>query len=193
MSNLFDSLTRLVGSDLPRRRMIKLTLGSLAAAALGRTAFATPTCPKGKVPDKAGNCCHAAEIDKAGFCCNASDGRHLDPNGNCCAIIDQYGYCKDEFPGCVAATCETFIPCSSSDSDCVCGSVAQGGGFCVPGSTPCAGLPTCSNSTDCASCSICLVDTCCGAGVCVPTDLECAATSVKPIKTKTSGPTIAHR
>ncbi len=199
--NLFDSLTRLAGSGMPRRRMLKLAMGSMAAATFGRSAFATCNggttstghcCPSPKVLDPAKNCCSSSEIDAAGYCCNPSDGRHLDPNGNCCAQFDQYGYCVDKFPGCTAATCGNFVPCSASNSDCVCGSVANGGGFCVPGSTPCAGLPTCTTNNDCASGSICLVNTCCGAGVCVSTALECAATSAAP-KSKTSGPTIAHR
>ncbi len=218
--NLFDDIARLVGSGIPRRRMLRLTMSSLAAAALGRfsveKAWAWPCAPP-NVRCSDGTCCTAGSCDTHGFCCDApgkevcpggaccnsgqcaGDGKccHTEvcgPNNKCCPLgttCNSEGHCVNPFPGCTAATCSTFIPCSSSDSDCVCGSIAEGGGFCVPGSTPCAGLPVCTTSADCAAGSICLVDTCCGAGVCIPAALECSATSDAP-KAKTSGPTIGH-
>jgi hypothetical protein len=74
-----------------------------------------------------------------------------------------------EHPECVRATCQTFVPCSSSNTDCVCVSTDQGG-FCFPGSTLCSDLQTCpGGSTDeCAAGTVCAVDTCCQVGVCVP-------------------------
>jgi hypothetical protein len=222
--NLFDEIARLVGSGIPRRRMLRLSLSSLAAAALGHfsaeKAWAWP-CPAPNVrctPN--GICCTPGSCDKDGFCCDAP-GKEVCSGGDCCdsgkcagdgkccdsadrelcgsdnrccplGMCNEQGECKSPFPGCTAATCETFIPCSTANSDCVCGSIAEGGGFCVPGSTPCAGLPACTTSADCSPGSICLVDTCCGAGVCISAALECAATSSAPA-TKASGPTIGHR
>ena len=117
-------------------------------------------------------------------------------NNMCCPIGQTCvnGVCTSPNPGCVAATCETFVPCST-ETDCVCTSVAEGGGLCVPGSTACAGLTTCSTSADCSSGSLCAIDTCCGVGVCIPTSLTCpseASDAVRRMAT-TSGPTIGHR
>jgi len=72
-------------------------------------------------------------------------------------------------PECEGASCENFIPCSSQNPDCVCVSTDQGG-FCVPGSTPCAGLPLCpgGSSDECPPDNVCASDTCCGQPVCIP-------------------------
>lgn len=82
----------------------------------------------------------------------------------------------EEHPECVEASCGNFIPCASSNPDCVCVSTDQGG-FCIPGSTACTSLQTCpgGQSSECPPGSVCAVDTCCGVGVCVPVALtaEC--------------------
>ena len=70
-------------------------------------------------------------------------------------------------PECAGATCGTFTSCSTN-IDCVCGSVAGGGGICVPGSTSCGSLQPCDNNLGCPPGSVCSVDSCCGEPVCVP-------------------------
>ncbi|KAI7352497.1 hypothetical protein D0862_07397 [Hortaea werneckii] len=74
-------------------------------------------------------------------------------------------------PGCKGATCRTFKQCSS-DTDCVCVTSAEGPGYCVPGSTPCAN-PSCETSADCGTGMVCAVDTCCGRPVCAPVANVC--------------------
>jgi hypothetical protein len=74
-------------------------------------------------------------------------------------------------PECRGANCATFIPCSSENGDCVCTTTSTGGGFCVPGSTPCAGLTPCDNG-NCPAGSVCVVDTCCGTPLCAPIELN---------------------
>lgn len=120
-------------------------------------------------------------------------------NNICCAEGQTCvnGVCTSPNPGCTGATCETFVPCSTNP-DCVCGSVEEGGGLCVPGSTQCATLTTCVNTGDCAAGSLCLIQTCCGVGVCVPTSLTCppqATTNARSnaAQKAATGPTIGHR
>ena len=75
-------------------------------------------------------------------------------------------------PECAGATCASFTPCSTN-VDCVCGSVAGGGGICVPGSTACESLQPCDNLV-CPPGSVCSVDSCCGDPVCVPLSVTSA-------------------
>lgn len=79
---------------------------------------------------------------------------------------------REEHPECVRATCSNFVPCSSSNTDCVCVSTDQGG-FCVPGSTTCASLQPCPSglSSECSGGAVCASGTCCGEPVCVPVSL----------------------
>lgn len=131
-----------------------------------------------------------------GQCCN---NICCDPGFTCDPTTNQ---CTSPNSGCVGATCSTFVPCSSSNPDCVCGSIVEGGGLCVPGSTPCAGLAPCTNSGDCGPDALCLFGSCCGEPVCVPISLsaQCPSgtasrSSVKllPKVPAGSGPTIGHR
>ena len=71
-------------------------------------------------------------------------------------------------PECIGATCATFVACAAN-ALCVCVRSAQGGGFCVDGSTSCAGIGNCGPSPTftCPAGSFCAVDTCCGVPVCV--------------------------
>ncbi|KAN0095700.1 hypothetical protein V8E51_016411 [Hyaloscypha variabilis] len=88
------------------------------------------------------------------------------------------GYCGNQCPSgscinsacvsntCTGETCETFTECGPGGT-CVCASTAEGTGFCVDGSTPCAGLQTCGTSSDCPAGIVCAVASCCGVNVCV--------------------------
>jgi hypothetical protein len=144
-----------------------------------------------------GECVPSTTCEDAGLgpCCG---------NNQCCP--DGYtcnnGTCTSPNSGCAGATCTTFVPCSSSNPDCVCGSIVEGGGLCVPGSTPCAGLAPCSSSADCGADALCLFGSCCGEPVCVPISLaaQCptsatptAAFAVPRNPQTASGPTIGHR
>lgn len=75
-------------------------------------------------------------------------------------------------PECAAATCTTFVECSSTNADCVCTSTSSGGGFCVPGSTSCTVTGDCGAGFSCPADNVCVVDTCCGRPVCVPIALN---------------------
>ena len=75
---------------------------------------------------------------------------------------------------CAGQTCETFTTCNPG-SGCespVCGSLAEGGGICVEGTTPCAGLADCAASDDCPG-GLCFVDSCCSRPVCVTNSAFC--------------------
>jgi Coenzyme PQQ synthesis protein D (PqqD) len=90
-------------------------------------------------------------------------------------------------PECTGATCTTFTPCSSTNGDCVCGSIcgpSGPGGICVPGSTACGSLVACAADLSCPSGSVCACDSCCGIPVCVPVGLTAACpTTAAPITT----------
>jgi len=94
--------------------------------------------------------------------------------------IDEQEACGPDapfLPECEGATCETFISCNVG-GNCgdlgVCGSVYEGSGVCVDGSTPCAGLTECPNGTgDCAVGELCFVESCCVVNVCVPPEAFC--------------------
>ena len=131
-------------------------------------------------------------------CCNGQ----CCPNGYTCDTTTTPPTCTSPNSGCLGATCETFVPCSSSNPDCVCGTITEGGGLCVPGSTPCAGLTVCANSGDCGSEALCLIGSCCGDPVCVPISLsaQCPATTdASAVKSQVqkprvaTGPTLGHR
>jgi hypothetical protein len=75
---------------------------------------------------------------------------------------------------CAGQTCSTFTTCNPG-SGCafpVCGSLAEGGGACVEGTTACSGLTNCTSSADCSG-GLCLVNTCCGRPVCVNASAFC--------------------
>jgi len=117
-----------------------------------------------------GNICTADSCDPATGCINT-------PIDGCCFTDDDCpedqvcidNVCTDNpSPQCVGLTCDTFTQCSAANSDCVCGTIVEGGGLCVPGSTPCAGLADCNNSGDCPADQLCATASCCQRNVCVP-------------------------
>jgi len=74
-------------------------------------------------------------------------------------------------------SCSAFEACNTADPTCagqgVCAQLAEGGGFCVNGSTSCGGLAACSTSDECPADSFCALNSCCGPGVCVPLTALC--------------------
>jgi hypothetical protein len=84
-------------------------------------------------------------------------------------------------PECAGATCSTFIPCSSSNGDCVCVAIAGGGGICVPGSTACASLQDCGENNSCPPGSVCGINSCCGHGECIPETLAALCPQGPPV------------
>jgi hypothetical protein len=152
------------------------------------------------------------------FCMDCLDGQCV-PNTTCasnntgpccgnqccqsnftCDTTQNPPVCMSPHEECAGATCSTFVPCSSANPDCVCGTIAEGGGLCVPGSTQCASLATCSSSADCGPDALCTIGSCCDEPVCVPISLssQCPeGTAVRPSGSRPAangkGPTIGHR
>lgn len=106
------------------------------------------------------------------------------PSSTCVALRDArlllYPHCNEP-PSletcnleCAGQTCSTFTTCNPGSGcvDPVCGSLAEGGGICVEGRTPCFGLADCTTSADCGS-GLCFVDSCCGRPVCAPPSAFC--------------------
>ena len=96
-------------------------------------------------------------------------------------------------PECAGATCSTFVACDSTNPDCVCTTLFNGGGLCVPGSTSCVSLAACSADGGCPDGSLCAVNTCCGTPVCIPVDLECSGSGATFRSFSSDGPTIGGR
>ena len=85
-------------------------------------------------------------------------------------------------PDCAGQTCYTFTTCNPG-SGCnypVCGSLAEGGGLCVEGTTSCSELGDCTTSSDCSDDELCFVDSCCGRPVCVPASAFCPDIGANP-------------
>ena len=74
-------------------------------------------------------------------------------------------------PECRGATCVTFLPCSSTNPDCVCATLSTDEGLCFPGSTPCVSLDACGPDFVCPPGFVCALDSCCGPAVCIPVTL----------------------
>ena len=75
---------------------------------------------------------------------------------------------------CMGQTCKTFTQCNPG-SGCqlpVCGTIVEGGGACIEGTTPCEGLPDCTKSDDCYE-GLCFESTCCGRSVCLNAQTFC--------------------
>ena len=75
---------------------------------------------------------------------------------------------------CEGKTCDTFTTCNpkSGCQDPVCGTIVEGGGVCVEGTTYCDDLPSCSKSEGCYE-GLCLESSCCGRNVCVNAQVFC--------------------
>jgi len=90
-------------------------------------------------------------------------------------------------PECTGASCSTFIPCSSTNGDCVCAALGAPygpGGICVPGSTSCTVVGPCAADGTCSAGNVCVVNTCCVTPVCIPAALTAACpTTAAPITT----------
>ena len=133
----FDNLTRLFGSGLNRRKVLRGLLGGAGALAVAGTSRQlagaqadcdpnadTITCPPGSF--------HEGLTKKpGGECCNG--------NGNCCSNVCTDGFCVDEAP-----------PECEDDGDCGTCQVCDGG--------ECFSLICCDS--ECDPCSSCVNDQC---------------------------------
>lgn len=96
-------------------------------------------------------------------------------------------------PTCAGGACGNLPRCAAVNPDCLCFTTPEGGGACIPGSTPCAGLRACSRSADCPPGFGCAVTSCCGGGgVCGPlcTDVTPARAQAPRGSTRESGATM---
>ena len=89
---------------------------------------------------------------------------------------------------CAEKTCETYTPCNpgSGCDDPVCGTIVEGGGACIEGTTPCAGLTDCTKSDDCYE-GLCFESSCCGRPVCVDAQVFCPDIGVQNFSINRSG------
>ncbi len=156
MENWFDSFTRLAGSGMPRRRMIKLTMGALTAATLGGVSWdrAFAGCPL----RCNGECCDG-QCDRTDSCCHTNAGSELCPNTKACC---KKGTCDNRGECCEFGTLCNDGTCCHLDQGSQCNNI-KGGGCCVSGTRPAAN--GCCNNND----PICSADNkCCRNGHCGP-------------------------
>jgi hypothetical protein len=138
-------------------------------------------------------------------------------NRSCHAVADRYGSAVSSFGQtaydsgqmaacdcCATSACATscaspgqcggFSSCGQG-GDCVCATLAEGGGTCGHGGTPCAGIQRCTATSQCPSGYSCWATSCCGGfGVCVPicNPVGPAPQSTQRAQSAVSGPTVAH-
>jgi len=173
----------------------------------GRSCNDEDSCTENDVCDADGNCAGSPiDCDDGDICtadsCQGGECVH-DPIANCCENDDECprgqicvdNQCTDDpNPECAGETCGAFTECSPTNPDCVCATTVTGGGFCVPGSTPCAGLLDCDAGGNCPSGSLCLEATCCDRPVCVSNNLECTEGATATSRARSGGGrTIAGR
>jgi len=192
MNPSFDEFAKRLGNARSRREALKhisvglaaVVLGPLAGKAWGAPNLGNSPCAHWCVdnfpPGPARGKCISDAAKGKGPCyeCGPAATAEHGPicGGVCCASdeICEEGICTSDNPDpqCIGATCDTFTPCSETNSDCVCASLVSGGGLCIPGSTACAGLETCGEDFSCPPGSICSIDTCCSRPVCLPLSLH---------------------
>lgn len=186
----------LAGLEYPACVVVMTGLCGLGSLALC-TGAKKVTCECGLGQRKCGDLC----CDKCHDCLNdrcvpmTKCGTNACCDGFCCepGYTCQGGVCTSPNSKCVGATCTTFVPCSTN-RDCVCVTLASGGGLCFPGSTPCAGLAKC-NDAPCPTGYLCAIGTCCVDSVCVPISGQCppeAAASTQRTIVPGAGPTIGQ-
>jgi hypothetical protein len=130
------------------------------------------------------------------------NGRACKKDSQCCSGTCSNGTCApfNPNPECIGSMCGNVVPCSSSNPDCVCTTLATGGGFCVPGSTECGIVGQCGPNFECPEGSVCVLNTCCpdAPNQCAPLSLACESTTpattagLTPMSAS-SGPTFANR
>jgi hypothetical protein len=147
----------------------------------GDDACTTAVCQDGQCGTTA-IVCDDQDVCTTDTCDPAQGGCVHTPIPNCCEVNEECplgqvcldNQCTDNpSPQCEGETCETLTSCSDT-AGCVCGSIVDGGGICVPGETPCADLTPCPNgAADCDADEVCIEQSCCGEQVCVPVSLTC--------------------
>jgi hypothetical protein len=192
MNLSFDEFAKRLGAARTRREAIRhigvglaaVAVGSLSGKASGAPNLGNSPCAHWCVdnfpPGPARGACISAAAQGSGPCYDCGPAAAADHgplcDGTCCAAGEtcEEGVCVGDNPDpeCAGATCETFLPCSDNNPDCVCVTLASGGGLCMPGSTLCSIIGECGVDFSCPPGSACGVDTCCGYPVCLPLDLH---------------------
>lgn len=156
MRSLFDDVSRVVGSPVSRREMVRLvggTLGAAMFASLGLRAAALDEHPAEKPPNCGPHqtvcgklCCENGRVCVDGICCPPGQ---INCNGKCCG-----------------GTCTNGKCCGKNTYYC--------GGVCCPNGVPCCNGKCCGSTS-----SVCLNGKCCLSGIvcngvcCHPNDVCC--------------------
>lgn len=195
MSELFDDISRIVGSPIPRRRAIKAIGGALIGALLGASVFKSVSSAR-----QGSSCCQGPggycffegqevfcdprqpwtqeKCVAAGFewrvdhsCC--SDGHICPSNGVCCGVTccDANSVCLGDECCPANRACGNF--CCPSGSVCV-------NGACCPTQRVCTD-PATNQTICCASGRCCGGTKCCSSGTCTSDGMNCGSSSGNPI------------
>lgn len=190
MSELFDDISRIVGSPIPRRRALKAVGGALMGAVFGASLYrkvssaqTTSSCCQGD----GGSC---VSQDGTMFCdprdpwfqekCEAA-GFEWRPGHTCCP---DFHTCPPEAAVCCGATCCDDNSFCLNGACCPMNRVCQNFTFCCPSNTVCVNNVCCptervctnptTNQTICCSSGRCCGGTkCCPSGVCTSDGLNC--------------------
>lgn len=190
MSELFDEISRIVGSPIPRRRALKAVGGALIGAV-----FATSVYRKASSAQTMSYCCAGPggscfSQDEPLFCdprlpwtqekCEVS-GYEWRPGHSCCS--DGHT-CPPTTSVCCGATCCDLDSICLGDVCCPTNRVCQNSTLCCPSGTVCVNNACCptnrvctnptTNQTICCSSGRCCGGTkCCPSGVCTSDGMNC--------------------
>lgn len=204
MSELFDDLSRVVGSSLPRREALRLVASALAGAALTPLGFWRKGASAGTTLSlQVSGCCGipgqclmtsqqgctnlGGQFVSGGQCCSNQPGCFV-PNGPsvCCQVPD--GCILDPLGPNHCQFCVVGTPYPNQ----VCGHDETGHGVCCPssGQLPsglcCPPNRQACNNTCCPSGQACINSTCCPAGgTC--SDNTCCPPPGNPLRTMCCG------
>src|SRR5207247_5127567 len=162
-----------VWKDILSRRSVLLGVGAaligavLASVGVGKVTAATGRgcgafCTSNTSRAAQGSCLQACNRCKGDISrvCGTPTGFVCCPSGQVCSPAT--GQCVPE------CTCESFTPCGSAGSNCLCNQTTEGTSACT---SPTCTFEPCTNSAQCGAGSVCFVsgESCCGSGsFCIP-------------------------
>ena len=173
MASQFDALSKALASGVSRREVLRgvgagLTGALLASVGVKKASAAPSNCSVlcGKTAFTSGPA-HASCLQACRQCGGNTSRICQTPTGFVCCPSGQV--CSPATNQCVAeCTCESFTPCGTGGSDCLCVQTTEGTSACI---VPFCSGQQCTTSSECGAGSICFVSgaPCCGGGsFCIP-------------------------
>jgi hypothetical protein len=149
-----------VGAGLIGAVLASVGVGKAAAAGgRGCVVFCSQQSASGPVRASCQQACHRCKGDTSRVC-GTPTGFVCCPSGEVCSPATNQ--CVEQ------CTCESFTPCGSAGSGCLCNQTTEGTSACI---VPTCTFQPCTSSAECGAGSVCFVsgEPCCGSGsFCIP-------------------------